>query len=279
MGFFRTIRSAFYDPAFYAGMRDRSWGEAAKYYAVIAFVIVFAFAAPVWTLLLNVRAETVDTLAGVYPNDLEVTLANGVLSTNQPQPYAIKNTYTTELPENLVVFSTENDEYTPTSLSDERTIVLLKRTFAVVQSNENGAGDQRIFPYSTSTATTTLTKADVTEVAETIKPYVRPVAIVGGAFLFVLVVLLGGAGMLLFQLLYALLPALLVYLYFKIRKRDETFRTAYTTALFASIPVTIIATFALFFGGLPSFMYTMLVLIIVVLNDSRAETRVRIDQA
>ncbi len=269
MGFFQTIRSAFFDPAFYAGMANRSWADAAKYYLVIAFVIIFVYASPVWGLLLTANPELVDTVVALYPDDLTITVADGSMSINKPEPFAIPNTWTEELPENLIVFDTQNDEYTPTALDEAKTLVLLKDSFAIVQDSDAN-GQQRILDYGTSTGTSTLVRSDITAVAEKIKPYVRPVAIVGGAFLFVLAILLGGIFMLAYHLVYTLLAALLVLGYFKFRKSDATYTTAYTTTLFASLPVAIIAAAAGLFGGLPTFTYTLIVLIIVVVNCSRA---------
>ncbi len=277
MGIFQTIRSCVYDPAFYASMRERSWTEAAKYYAVVAFIIVFALIAPVWTLLLNASPELIDKAVAVYPDGLEVTLAHGELSVNREEPFVIPNTFTDELPANLVVFDTGNDAYTPSALQDADTLVLMKNTFAITENTDSpsigSSGDQRIFSYGTSTGTTTLTKADIESVAEKIKPYVRPAAIVGGAFVFVIAVLIGGVGMLVFHLVYTFFPALFVYVYFKIRKRDEAFKTAYTTALFASIPVTIVFMIFGLFIGVPAFTYTLVLLLIVIANDARTKAK------
>lgn len=266
-----------YDPVFYAGMSERSWTEAAKYYAVVAFIIVFALIAPVWALLLNARPELVDRAVAVYPDGLEITLAQGEMSINREEPFAIANTFTDTLPAHFVVFDTGNDDFTPSALRDADTIVLLKNTFAVTESTENStltqSGEQSIFSYGTSTGTTTLTKADIVSVAEKIKPYVRPVAIVGGAFVFVLAVLLGGVGMVVFHLVYALFPALFVYVYYRIRKRDESFKTAYTTALFASIPVTIVFMIFGLLVSVPAFTYTLVLLLIVIANDARTKAK------
>ncbi len=275
MGFFQTIRSCVYDPVFYSGMRERSWTDAAKYYAVVSFIIVFAVLAPVWGLLLNARPELVDRAVAVYPDGLEVTLANGEMSINRDEPFVIPNTFTKELPSNLVVFDTGNDEFAPSALHDADTLVLFKNTFAITANTDNptlaNSGEQRIFSYGTSTGTSTLVKADIIAVAESIKPYVRPVAIIGGAFAFVLAVLLGGAGMLVFHLLYTLFPALFVYFYFKLRKRHDVFKTAYTTALFASIPVTIVFSMLGLFIAVPAFSYTLVLLLIVIANDARTK--------
>ncbi len=277
MGIFQTIRSSVFDPAFYAGMAGRSWTEAAKYYAVVSFVIVFALIAPVWALLLNVNPAMVDTVTAVYPDPLEITVVDGKMSTNQEEPFVIPNTLSKELelPENIAVFDTKNDEFTPSALRDAHTLVLFKQTFAITQNTDNiskpNSGEQRIFSYGTTSGTSTLTKADITEIAEKIKPYVRPVAIVGGAFLFVLAVLLGGLGVLVFHCIYVLFPALLIFAYFKLRKRDDVYKTAYTTALFASIPVTILTVIIGLFGNLPPFTYTLLLLILVIVNDSQTK--------
>lgn len=276
MKFFDTLRSTVFDPAFYSSMRDRSWGEAAKYYLVIAFVVIFAYVAPVWGFLLTIKPELVDSIVSVYPDALEVTIADGAMSINQPEPYAIPNTHFKEMPKNYVVFETADDEYTPARFEEADTLLLFKRTFAVVRDSDNGgAGKQRLFDYGTSTGTSTLDKTDIVGVAEKIKPYVRPVVIIGGAFVFVLVVLIGGAFMLGFHLIYTLLAALLVLFYFKIIKKEETYATAYTTALFASMPVTIVSAFAGAFGGLPTFVYTLILIVLVVVNTTRTSQPVQ----
>lgn len=270
MGILHTIRSCFFDPAFYAGMRERSWSEAAKYYLVIAFIIIFAYASPVWGLLLTVKPQLVDSVVAVYPDDLKVTVANGVMSINQPEPFVIPNTFSKDLPENLAVFDTQNDTYTPSALTDAKTIILFKRTFAVAMDSDSGnasLGKQRVFSYGTSTGTSTLMKSQIVGVAEQVKPYVRPLAIIGGAFLFILVILIGGVSMLTFHLVYTLFSALLVFFYFKIRKNGDSYRTAYTTALFASLPIAVISALAGLFGGLPTFVYTLALVLLVVAND------------
>ncbi len=278
MTLFKTIRSCVFDPEFYARMHDRSWSEGAKYYAVVAFIIVFILMAPVWAVLLNARPEIIDTATALYPDTLELTLAHGELHTNQPEPFAIPNTFTKSLPANLAVFDTRNDVFTPSALRDAHTLVLFKRTFAITENSDSASlpssGEQRIFSYGTTTGTTTLTKSDIVSFASKIKPYVRPVAIFGGAILFVLAVILGGFGMLVFHLLYIFFPALLVFAYFKLRKRNESYRTAYVSALFASIPVTILAAFFGLFIGLPLFTYTAILLIIVIVNDSQSHREI-----
>lgn len=277
MRIFQIIRSSLFDPAFYAGMRGRSVGEAAKYYLVVAFVIVFLLVAPMWTLLLSVKPELVDTVTAFYPETLEVTMVNGVMTTNQVEPFAIVNTVTDELPGNFVVFDTGNDDFSPNSLQEADTMILLKRTFAVMQSTDDlsrtGTGEQRVFSYGTSSATSTLTKADINEVADKVKPYVRPVAIIGGAFLFVAIVLVGGVGMLLVQLVNALIPALLVHMYFKARGIQWGYRSAYVSTLFASIPITILWTILELFVTTPRFSFTLALLVVVMLNLSQVPSQ------
>ncbi len=276
MGIFQVIRSAVYDPAFYTGLRERTWTEGAKYYAVVSFVVVFAFVAPIWALLLTVSPQTIDTVAAVYPESLVITVANGVMSTNQEEPYFIPNTFYPELGKNLAVFDTKSDQFSNEEFTSYETVALFKQKFAVGANSANyrdgqmQRGDIRVYDYGTSTATSTLAKADVLAFAEKVKPYVRPVTIAGGAILFSLVVFFGGLGMLVFHLIYILIAAALVFVYFKMRSKDESYRSAYTVALFASIPVTILsAAFDLLGPGLPPLVYTLLLMILVIVNDSQ----------
>jgi hypothetical protein len=262
---FNLVRSCIFSPALYAQMSERGIGEAARYIVVVSFVLMFLTIAPVWMFILSLKPAMVDTAISYYPDGLEISLKDGELSTNQIEPYAIANPFPGESFENVIVFDTKDDTYTPDSVREAKTLVLAKRTFGIAQDPES-LGKQEIFTYGTSTGSITLTKEKIAAVGEKVKPYVRPAAIFGGAFLFVLIVLIAGVCILGIQLVYAVFPAVFVYIYFKMSKQNESFKTAYVSALFASIPVMLIAAAALMFGGLPSYLFTALVVGIVVAN-------------
>src|SRR6185295_3630650 len=111
-----------------------------------------------------------------------------------------------EMAENIAVFNTGSDEFSRDEFQNAHTLLLFKKTFVVASDDAQGS-DIRMFSYGTSTGTSTLAKADITAVADKIKPHVRSVVTIGGAVLFILLVLVIGAALLGVNLVYVFFPA------------------------------------------------------------------------
>jgi hypothetical protein len=265
-----AIRSCFYDPDFYRRIRVESLNFGIKVAALLGAIgigISLLLATP--ALVSFAHSNLPQALESAYPNDLVVTIDNGKMSINQPQPYYVKNTLPyfsgQDAPENLVVFD-GTDKLEP-DLNKNSTIVLAKETYLIAEGQHN---EQQIFPLSRlGTTTITIDKSKVVATIDTVKPYFVPVVYVGGAFLFVLFVLGGTFFWLLFHMVYLLIPALLIFLFSLMRENTFTFMESYRTAFFASIPVAIV--FYLLFSMIlhspaPEFTYTLFVLVVALVN-------------
>lgn len=268
--FFHTIRSSAYDPAFYRRIRTQPLGDAIFTFATlgiagIGFVMFLVYIA----ILPFAHAGLIDSLEAAYPSDLVVTLADGEMSINQPQPYYIKNTLPllsgTGTPENLVIF--DGNDALSSDLRENSAFVIVKKKFLIME----GSNDQsKIESFSSVTSTTTIDKSTVTGFIEPLRPYVAPVIIFGGAFLFIVLAFFLTMLWVLAHLVYVLVPALLVYLFEALRRSSRTFTESYKVALYASIPSAILFyLFMIFRIQLPiPFAYTIMLLLVAAMNIS-----------
>jgi len=263
--FFDRIRATFYDPAFYIKARTEDLSPSIRLTALLALVGASITAVVLYTFIVPFAfLPVIDTVESVYPDDLIITVEGGEMSINQEQPYYIKNTLFKDGPENLVIFDGEDAlEGTATQNS---TFALVKKTY-VVAGNED---DERIENFG-QIGSTTISKSDVSAFASAVRPYYKPV-LLGGGFVFaafgaVFVTIFW----LIFHLLYLmLLPAPALYLYGRFRTPKFAFKESYIVAVYASIPVAILTFVILLLGfDVPPFVYTLLVILVAIVNLSQ----------
>ena len=118
-----------------------------------------------------------------------------------------------------------------------------------------------------TTSTTTITKASLMRLGESIRPYIKPLVIVGALFLLLFGTVFATAIWLGFHLLYLLVPAVLIYLYSRFLSTVLTWREAYIVVIYASIPVAILTFFVHLIGTIwPIFFYTLGVIVVAIVN-------------
>lgn len=81
-------------PAYYQELRQHTWSNSLKYWAGFSALVTLATIIPIIIVisLFDVRSflqSAVDEVTGVYPAELEMQLASGALTINQPRPYAV----------------------------------------------------------------------------------------------------------------------------------------------------------------------------------------------
>ncbi len=262
-----TIGSTFYNPAFYNAARKGSYHSPIK---------ITAFLGSLGSLVLMVSlygyiavfaiGDPISRVEAVYPSELAVTLANGEASINMREPYAVPNPsfgVVSGVPKNLVLFDTKDT--LKGGAADNNTVVLVKKTYAVIENSLN----ERTISFSTiaTSSTTTLTKADIETLGTAMRPYVMPTLLLGGAAMLVLAGLSVTFGWLGFHLLYLVIPTVFLFMYGKFRIPEMEWKESYIVAVYASIPVAI-ATFLLHLLGYswPVFFYTFMVVTIALIN-------------
>lgn len=93
MGFFKTLVATVYSPEFYAGMKQRTFGEGAWYF--LRLVMLYSL---IWvgmgTVIIGSIVDfkpgmLVEKAVELYPQDLVVTVHEGRVGINQPEPYLV----------------------------------------------------------------------------------------------------------------------------------------------------------------------------------------------
>lgn len=269
MQLLRTIRSCIWDPAFYADLRHRNSQDGIKLYAVLVLLVFGAGLLVVYFQMLNeVTPKLLDKVEAAYPDELVVTVGNGAVSINQPEPYFVQNNLTSGGPKNLVIFDT--GDALEGDADANSTLFLVKKNYVVAGNDIRQQGNL----ISAVKTTTTIEKADLLGITQNIRPYLTPVVVIGGAIVFLCVLIVGAFFMTLFHLVYLVFPALGVYLFVGLRKQMG-WRESYLAALYASVPVAIISYLMVSVGiGRPAYAYTLLVLLIAILNLSKTPSSV-----
>lgn len=269
--FFRTVVATFYDPSFYAMARKGTLRKPIWTTLYVGALGVLLFVVALYMQILPFAfTDIVSKVEALYPNDLEIQVAQGEISINQQEPYYIKNTLLPEadMPANLVVFDTIDSLKGGAKNND--TVLLVRKTHIIAMQDKN---EERITYLDSKMATTSITKADVTKFADTIRPYVKPVLLFGGIVLGVLGMIFFVPLWLGFHLLYLLFPAALIYLFGRFRDPQYPWRESYVVAVYASIPIAILSFLLVFFSwDLPIFMHTLLVMLVALINLSQMLT-------
>lgn len=234
--FFHVLIKSHSSPSYYKDLLPTKFSFSLKYfylyfvfYALIGTVYIGIIVAPPVSRFLSVLPQKV---IDMYPDELVVTVKNGEVSTNVVEPYTIPLTRfeevfdfdnvlgtDTESMQNLVVIDTnaQVEDYVGYS-----TLVLITKK-TVVWSDDDGTHLYNL----TADDSFTLTKAEVTDFVNQVKPLTRYVipAMVVAAFLGLFLFVPSG------YLIYLLFFALLFWLLSKILKTGLTYKGSYKLGL------------------------------------------------
>jgi hypothetical protein len=248
MSFFSTIKSTVWDPSFYRERADERHGAFAYYFKLALLLSVILTA--LFCLFAGPRInEVLRTLPGAvtdfYPDDLEVTLDNGTVSINKPQPYALpfpdklRSEDSDGEPRNLVVFDTEAP-FGVEAFKKHDTLVLVTRD-AFVMEDSNGI---KVTPLSDlkceegKPCSYTLTEEKLKGILAKVAPltaYVLPMLAVGMLLLLLIIYAFG--------LIALLVAALVSYLLLKLPGLPRLgFKAVYRLSLYAVTPALLVTT-------------------------------------
>ncbi len=273
MDIFRTIRSSFYDPAFYQRMRTLPMTRLIAPLALLSVAgIGILMLAVYFNILPFARGDFLASIESQYPSDLVLTITNGELSINQPQPYYVKNTLPAlsgkDAPQYLVIF--DGTDQLSTDLVANSTYLIVKKQFLISQGR-NGQG--QITPFSTMKGTTTIEREMFVGLVERARPYVAPAVIFGGGLLVLLLTFVASMLWIIGHMVYVLIPACGLFFFGKLRGIQMDYKESYRAALLASIPPAILFyLLSLLKVSLPlPFAYTFLLLIVAAMNLAAVE--------
>lgn len=274
MRFFTLLRGSFYGPDAYLAVRGKSAGSALSY-ALLAAVIVAIY--PVISIATVVYqfagSEFVDKVAEIYPEELVITMKDGVISTNVEEPYFIDipaewGDLKKEDFKHLVVFDTKRD-VSIDEIEEYRSAVVVTDTHLYAQDER----EMRAVDMSESKDNFEISREAVTKFANAAKPIVKGVII---ALPFLLAVFVVGFQMIGYFII-GLLAALIVMLIAKLNGFAFTYGESYVVALYAFIPVAFLDAFTDILSAGNMFLLSALAFVIIVAtNLSSAKDQPRV---
>lgn len=280
MKFIENIKSSIYNPAYYNEILNKPFSYSFRYFlslaALIAIVstIVFSFSTlPKMSKFIN---EIGSNVLKYYPDNLEVTVKNGKVSTNVPEPYFIK--MPTEFKSE---FQNPNDQKTKTSpdlskienmavidTASPLTIDLFRsyKTFVLVSRDSVAYYDNsavKIQPLSQG-FDGIINKEKVSSSLNKVMPYLKILPLV----LVPVILIFSFIGFILGNLFYLIFGAFVIWVAAKIRNRNLGYGKAYQIGFHAiTLGVILEATVFWFYPNLEfPFLFTILMFAIVWIN-------------
>lgn len=265
INFVKTIQDSIYSPAVYSVLTKKSFKKSLGYFLLL---ILFLTIIKVVTLINPLLIEAPIALQGFtqsiidcYPDDLEVKVDRGQVSTNTSQPYFIPICEGLNQSQNLAVIDTRTP-YSSSQFDKYQTQVWVTKDAIVFKKDK----------YETSSYSLTeikdfkLNRQLLNSYQKTISPYLK--------FIGPILLLLSFVGIFLsynFRLIYLLLLSSIIWLLGKVFKQTLAYGQAYKIGLHA---ITLGLIVELFFSltarwthltGFP-FMVSVLTLGVVIIN-------------
>jgi len=278
MNIFRTIAKNIYDPIHFRVVRSETNGAAIKYYyklvMVLALILTVIFSVIFVPALLSFTKLIKTEGATWYPADLVVTIKEGKVSINAPEPYKfplpvswleqMKKVETTNKPnaknwdlENLLVIDTQN-QFNLDQFKTYQTPVWITADSFIYEDN-NGIN---IRPLAKEFSLI-IDQAKVSYWIGQITPFLNALAPILVIFLFLVLVVAFSVYLLTFFLI-----ALLVMLIGRLKQIKLSYGEAYRVAIHAATLPLIISALSWFlvpFANL-HFLPTIILLLIVAFN-------------
>lgn len=255
--FFRAVQDSVYSPSFYQELPNKKTSYSVGYFAKLALIVGVLTAAPMLPGVFSyISGPTLDSLVASYPADLEVDIVDGHVSTNQPEPYVIKDTEANSEKENLLVIDTKSP-FSAEQFEQYSTFILVKKDFVVGQ----GTRKYSIIPFK-DLGDWHINKGQVSEWANNMRPFVIPAAVLVSLLIMAVVFFFLFA-----NLIYFFLAALLVWVVGRLFSHKLSYMQSYVLAIHASTLAVIVGlVFGWFHIHMFSFSFTVLLLLVLFLN-------------
>jgi len=268
MKFFKNIKNSIYNPNYYNSVIAKPFSSSLKYF--LLFILLLTLLTTIilsFTTIPKIKffIDTVSKeILRYYPDELEIVIKKGKVSTNVQEPYFIKISSNSKniLVQNILVINTK----TPFSLEnfkDYKTACLLTEENLVCY-DENQA--IKISPL-TNIPDFKLNKLIVSSFLTKIQPFFKlfyPLFILA---LFMIIFIAS-----LWRMIYLFFGALLIWLVAKIRKIDIGYKKSYQLGLYLMTTpflINFLIKYALKPLGVPlniPYLFTIVLIVMAVLN-------------
>jgi len=272
--FLRTFQDSLSSKKFYASLPEKSFSSSVGYYFTLIFVVAIIFAAVIsWNVLpvVNSFAENIGpTIIQYYPENLEVSIKDGVASHNQEDPvfipFAVPTEQGFELPKEgeapfrYVLVIDTNTPFILEKFEEYETLSYLgPDSFVVINDN----GNPEVFALKDLPEDFTVNQQSILSLIGKFQPLTRLLP----ALLFVLMFIVG---FFFYSLSFVriILAAIIILAIHRLRGLNYSFKKSYQVALHAStLSIVLIPGILLFlhFDIPVPFLFTALTVIVATL--------------
>jgi len=264
MKFFKNIKNSIYSPSYYNSVITKSFSSSLKY-----FLLFILFLSLLTTIILSFTTipkikSSIDTMGKeilrYYPDELEIVIKKGKVSTNVQEPYFIKAPISGL--ENILVINTMVS-FSLENFKDYKTACLLTKENLVCYDENQTI---KIIPL-TNVSDLKLNKSIVSSFLIKIQPFFRlfyPLLIL--VFFMVIFIIS------LWRMIYLFFGALLIWLVAKVRKVDIGYKKSYQIGLYlmtAPFLIDFLIKYVLEPLGVPlniPYLFTIALVVMTVLN-------------
>lgn len=268
--FIEHIQKSIYSPEYYRELLTRPASYSWKYYwsftMLLAVFMTIASTIPLVPLVNNTLNDLSKNIIAYYPDELEVHIEKGVVSTNVSEPYYLamptilrENIATATELQYLGVIDTHT-QVTVEQFKAYKAGFWISKEYLIAADGNGGIRISKFGPQMTHT----INESSVQSLMDSLQPFFKFVAPI-----LVLVIFVAMLMSFVLNLLYLLFGAFLVWLMSKLMKQNFTYGTAYRLCLHATtLPLIVGLAFSLLpiSGGSIPFFSTILLLIVVYMN-------------
>lgn len=230
MEFIKTIRSSIYGPSFYGEISNKPFGFSLKYYLKLSLLI-----AVIMTAILSFKilpglyeffSQLNQNISAIYPNDLELKINEGVVTSSAQNPYfldfpgGMKREADLSKFDHFVVIDTQNESLD--AIKTYNTMILVTKSDLIFHESN---GQIRVHSLR-DVKSFTLNKGIINSFLIKIEPYYKLI----GPFLSI-IIFIGMFIALMLELVYLFFIALLVWAVSSIKKAGWNYAKSYQAGM------------------------------------------------
>jgi hypothetical protein len=228
---------------YYNEIRKAKFKFSVKYlfflFYILSLVTSIIFAASIAILVIPNVPKFVNQFQSkansLYPEGLVINVKNGIVSTNEKEPYSIDTLNQFKLNNGYDHFITIDTKADPSNIKNENTAILITKD-SVVTIDKNKENAYQVYPIDTST-NYVINKNSYLEVISKISPYfkyIEPVLIALIILSILLWPVIGGAISLTGQLIYLVIFSAIFFVVIKLMKKNLSFKKLLQLAMHAA---------------------------------------------
>jgi hypothetical protein len=242
--FFDTLTKSLTKFSFYKEIKKANFSFSLKYlfflFYVLSLITSIIFAFSIGALILPKVPAFVNGFqskaSSLYPKGLIVNVKNGIVSTNQKEPFYIDSLNQFGLSKGYEHFITIDTSSTnPKDIQDDKTMILVTKDSVVTIDNKS-ASSYKVYPID-QTTNYKIDENAYNKIISQITPYLRYIQPILIALILLSILvwpLVGAAFSTIGQLIYLLLFSGIFFIVVKLMKKDLSFQKLYQLAIHAS---------------------------------------------